>query len=433
MTFNELVLTTESITNDFDTLFNQCVAFAEASYQEYKTNLKEAELKVIQESGTTEDLIYLESQAKEGFIVRTGKTIKKLVESFIAWLKQLVSSIKDFIENKTNKEALDRAEKVVKNNPKLRNEKIEIDDVDKIQKICGKHEAKIKRKIALFKAKKFSSKDAEELDNIQKEFENEMSTAKKVTIGVSIAAAIAMVAKLSGCLSKQEKDMSDMDVITIDENSSPEDVEAVFSGYSIAVNVGKEKAKTVSSVIKQIFTGIKAKITGTGQIDVEIGKARKNSDDKEEKKGKNINESTYLDELISEIEASAIPIVANESTEDVATESSDADEFNAEAYLESLEQEVISESEEDVNDQFSPQEYLEALEAEIATDDKNVAEEDTEDSETTDVEESVQEVTAEEYLEAMEAELFNEDDDNVVEEGVTAEEYLEAMEAELFV
>ena len=65
MTFNEMVLACEAADASFDATFEKCIAFAEASYNEYKTNIKEAELKVVKESGTSEDLIYLEDAASE--------------------------------------------------------------------------------------------------------------------------------------------------------------------------------------------------------------------------------------------------------------------------------------------------------------------------------------------------------------------------------
>ena len=50
MTFNETMLAMEASEREFENIFIRCSAFLEASYNEYKTNLKESELKVIEEA-----------------------------------------------------------------------------------------------------------------------------------------------------------------------------------------------------------------------------------------------------------------------------------------------------------------------------------------------------------------------------------------------
>ena len=421
MSFNELMLTTEKETNAFEKVFEQCIMFAEASYQEYKTNLKEAELKVIQESGTPDDLIYLENAAKEGFLVRAGKAVTKMIDYFLTWLKNIIESIQEFLNNKKNKEDLSKAEKIIKTNPKIKSTKIEIDDVERMEKVCKKHEALVDRKIALFKAGKFTENDIKELENIEKEYEKEKDAAKKVTTTVVIVTAIPLLGLTLKNLQKQEKEAKDISTPTVKETDTPDNMEAYTNAISLKLRIKKDLASFYNSTFGKIFKTVKGVVTKSGEIEPEIEKSKK--EDKEETKTEStIDETSYLDELINEIE---------ECATEVSTEASTPEEFDAEAYLEALEA-TLPEPENNVTEStMSPKEvedYLEALEKEICED---YTEPVYEESTTEEGEDEM--VTAEQYLEAMEAELFEEDETEVTEsENITAEEYLAAMESELF-
>jgi len=435
MTFNEMVLATEKETQTFDKLFEQCVMFAEASYQEYKTNLKEAELKVIQESGTPEDLIYLENAAKEGFLVRTGKTLKKIIDSFLTWLKNIIESIQSFLNKKENKEALEKAEKLAKENPKLKSEKIEVTDIKKMERIYDKHEAMINKKIAMFKAKKFSANDMDDLDEIEKSYNKEKAAAKKVTVSLSIAAAITMIGYVMHELTKQQTDATKVQNITIDPTGEPDQGEAMLHGIGFFTRLGKEKATDFNKFIIEIFNNIKGKLTKSKEIDTNIGNTQKSESKKEDKKEKTTtesttDESTYLDNLISEIEESA--------TDVVSTESETTEEFDAEAYLEALEAslpELENEVIESTESSNELEKYLEALEKEICGEENEPVVEESTAEEIVEESTEAETVSDEEYLEAMEAELFGEEETVTTEseeQTITPEEYLVALEAELF-
>ena len=393
MSFNEMILTMESESSTFDKLFNQIVMFTEASYNEYKVNLKEAELKVIQESGTTEDLVYLESKAKEGFLVRSAKAIEKMINTFVEWIKKTINSFREFLNGEKTKKAFDKANTVIKENPKLKSEKIEMVDINKVEKVYKKHEAMVDKKIAMFKANKVSEKSIDELDDIEKSLDKDLDTTLKVTAAVALVSVIGMGGIILSKLEAQEREAKQIKAPEYNETDSPEKMEGMLQAYTLKMRINKEKANFFQNAMKNVFNSIKGVFTGSRQIDPEIGASAKKEKEDEVKQESTIDANSYLDNLLLEIEESAI--IADEN-----------DEMDNEAI-------EVEESTEESNEL---EEYLEALEKEIETMDIHSDEV---------VEESV-EVTAEEYLESMESELFDES----VE--VTAEEYLESMESELF-
>lgn len=332
MSFNELIMTIESENDAFDKLFNNCVLFSEACYNEYKVNLKEAELKVLQESGTTDDLIYLESQAKEGFIVKAAKTIKKMIDSLIAWLGKLIESIKKFFTGKKTKESLDKVENIIKENPKLKSEKINVPDVDKIAKTYGKYEAAVNRKLAMVKGKKFSEKDLRDLDEIQKNCEKEISIAKKATVAISITAALALVSGgIVAILDNTKKNVEDNKNIKFDKNSTSEDIENNSALIAYICRLAKGKGTDLSNAIKDIFDSIKGKVTKSGKANVDTNFTRKEEDKKDEVKKESVEDTnSYINNLLKEIEESAM------------LEAASSESIKAEEYLEMMVSELFN-------------------------------------------------------------------------------------------
>lgn len=392
MTFDEMMLKNQNISDNFNNLFNKYRLFAEASYREYKINLKESKLKVIEESGTTDDLIYLESEAKEGFLVRSGKTIKKMFDAFITWIKNVIGNIKDFFSKKTTQDAITSAKTAAKTNPKLKNQKIEIDDYNKINKIYGKHESAISKKIAAMRSKRFTGKDKEELEKIESDYEKDLKTAKKMKNAVIFTTAIAMIGVLIKNLSKVQKDTEALanKNVNYQTTDNPEDMEAYVDALAIQIRIQKDKSNHFQKIIKDIFNKIKGFGTKSKQMNVDLDpkqmdeylKSRKNKPTTES----TVDPESYINNILDEIK---------ESTK----------EFDSESYLESLESEIFSYNDisviESTKSSNSLEEYLYTLEKEI----ENINTEDTPYAESVN-ENNTEYVTVEQYLESMESELF---------------------------
>ena len=86
MTFSEYVNENQRAYTDYADTFNKCLSFVEAAHNAYNLSLKEAELKVIEESGEVHDLLYLQEEASEGFIVKIKNALAKILKDFIEWI-----------------------------------------------------------------------------------------------------------------------------------------------------------------------------------------------------------------------------------------------------------------------------------------------------------------------------------------------------------
>lgn len=423
MNFSELILTCESLDTKFDDIMNKCKVFAEATMNEFQANLKEAELKVVQESGTPEDLIYLEDAAKEGFIVRSAKTVEKIVQAFIQWMKDKIAAVKSFFTSDKTQKTLDKAEKVVKENPKLKGKKITIPDYEKIDKEYVKLADEAKKARIDIKHGKDVSK---ELDDIDGNLEELNKKKKAITITVGLAAAVAMAKVVYDELVKHESDKIDSASQADVESMEPKDVENLVHNVRTQSEIRKCQGSNLFDALHQIMGGVRSAITGEQEITLpDLNGGKKDKDKKvEESVESTMSEETqenYINNILAEIEESAG--IAEESSnedenltmDDLTSESTEETaDAEVEAYLESVVNEIwgneepVSEAakeepEKPENDNFNVEAYLESVETELFG-------ESTEEN---------KEMTDEEYLESLEAELFPEDE--VVKESATSE------------
>ena len=403
MTFNETMLAMEASEQEFENIFIRCSAFLEASYNEYKTNLKESELKVIEEAGNNDDKAHLDGKASEGLIGRGSRVIKKLIKAFIEWVKKMCDTIREFFNDAKTKNALKKAEKALKTNPKIKNKKVEITDFDKVKEVNEKHEAMLDRKLALFKAGKFGKNEMEELDKIAESYEKHRKTALKTKVTVAVGALIGSALSYKLYMDKKEKTANSMKDQKIDDNTTPEQVEAIIECNRMKVGFVKNIINEATKAIKSVMGKITTTVSGSGEVETDLNK---DTSDAKQESVEDVNEN--IDETIIETE------------ETVQLESS----INEDEYLDSLLQEMVeSVKEDDVESLFSESSEdveedeltLESIEEELLNE--------TEETEVTESTEDTNELEA--YLEAMEQELFDDNDDEF-------NEYMESLEDELF-
>jgi hypothetical protein len=423
MNFSELILTCESLDTKFDDIMNKCKVFAEATMNEFQANLKEAELKVVQESGTPEDLIYLEDAAKEGFIVRSAKTVEKIVQAFIQWMKDKIAAVKSFFTSDKTQKTLDKAEKGVKENPKLKGKKITIPDYEKIDKEYVKLADEAKKARIDIKHGKDVSKELDEIDSNLEELNKKK---KAITITVGLAAAVAMAKIVYDELVKSESDKIDSVSQADVESMEPKDVENLVHNVRTQSEIRKCQGSNLFDALHQIMSGVRSAVTGEQEITLpDLNGGKKDKDKKvEESVESTMSEETqenYINNILAEIEESAG--IAEESSnedenltmDDLTSESTEETaDAEVEAYLESVVNEIwgneepvseaaTEEPEKPENDNFNAEAYLESVETELFG-------ESTEEN---------REMTDEEYLESLEAELFPEDEP--VEESASSE------------
>ena len=267
-------------------------------------------------------------------------------------------AVNKFFAKSKAEAALKDAAKAAANNPKVKNSKVSVIDVDKNLKELDKLEAKVDKKLALFKKGKFKEKDSEELEQIEKDFSKVKMAVASTTIVVTVAVAIALVARWRNEMEKDNLQLPDFDGFDVD--MSPTEIAPCSTAMAMKGQILKERYNIIKNGIIDCINSLKVQFTGSGDLPdptLDLSNIRES----EESAESGIDTDAYLESTLSYIEA--------------------------EEYLESDEQ---------LHNEATA--YLESLEAELfnSNDDETYAE-----------------ATA--YLESLEAELFNEEDDSFVE------------------
>ncbi len=261
MKFSELVDVLEHAEKQCDLEIAKASLFAEASYKNYLINCEEAELKVVKESGNTDDLTYLYEEAKEGLIDKAKNAVKKIFDALVNFAKSIAEKIKSFFTSKSTKDTIDKIEDECKKNPKLKNKKIESPDYEKADKECDSAINKIKKVVAKVGSGHVSEHDNDTLDEV----EATDGKVKKILIGgavvsVTVAAAIgilrALCKKGNNQLLLEDKSMADK----IDKNISAKmpTIQARITNRlaSLYAGISKIKHKIFADRIKHLFSAI---------------------------------------------------------------------------------------------------------------------------------------------------------------------------------
>lgn len=308
MNFAELCLSVDAISNNFDVALERCELFIEASYNEYITNLQEAELKVIKESGTKEDADSLKGAASEGFLVRAQKTIQKIIDAFIQAMKALGNNIAEFFNNAENKVKLKKINEKAKNDQEFGSKKIETGDPKAFETAQNKIDAVFQKVYARAKGGKVSKDEVDKAINLSKE---EYSKATKATITVSIAAALAYITshgkakeadyeKRARILFNQEsKNLAEASADDLAEMSK-----AIANHTKISKQLAVEKFKRCVSTP---FNKIKTLVTGNGEAPLP--------------KSAKVEESTLDDDMTSILDAVFEQVEAETEFNTVSVES----------------------------------------------------------------------------------------------------------------
>lgn len=357
--------------------------FAEACYKDYEINLKESALKVLKESGTEEDFMFLATEAGNAYIEKAKKSIEKIIESIKKFIKQCKEKVLSMVRGENTMKAIKKAEMACKTNPKICRMKVHYQDTDKQVGAIQQGIDNIRKKTTKLKVGKGSEKDIEELDKIEE------STAKKVA-AVSVASVITLGTAIA-LYKKTTKELNNLSIEDIDDVSSigkevKEGItaEAAHAFVKASGIIGKLKKERVSKKVAKLvslLSGIKSTVSGRSG----------------ETRSENLEtESERLEDL------KMFEVVTMESAEELEENSS----------VEKVEEESVGEVEGLDLDQYYEElcnDLFESLEDDTVTESSN------EETEETFVEESS---LTETYMEQMERELFGETEE-VVEESAS--------------
>lgn len=180
--------------HNFDLTMMKVNAVMEAAHRELAINYEEAELKVMQEAGTSEDLAFLYEAANNGLVETAIKTIEKIKDAIIKWFSDMKDKIIEMLSKKEVDETLDKIEKKCKIFPLLGRKKVVVEDIKEHEKLADKYFAKLGK----LKAKLAAGQDvkAEEVEEVHDSFLKEHG--KLIGIGAATTITIAALTNQIG-------------------------------------------------------------------------------------------------------------------------------------------------------------------------------------------------------------------------------------------
>lgn len=260
----------------YNKLDARCANYAEYSFKEYETNLKEAELKVLTEGGSESDLIYLEAEAKEGFIVRSKNIIGKLTSELKERVSDIKKSVTDYVNDKETQNTIKAVENLLSENPSLDKKSIEILDADEIDKIYNQSLSEVDSKLSKYKAGHFSPNDREDLDNMKKKYDSAMKAALGTVVVASAAAVIISIKNAAKKAEKLDNEAGayDANSFKFSEDASPEDVANAMEALRFRNRLITEYGNYLLRIGNKGLTGLKAFKNAKKAVDTTLQESR---------------------------------------------------------------------------------------------------------------------------------------------------------------
>ena len=91
----------ENASNEYDITMAKVNSFLEAVDRQFEINCKEAEIKVLTESGTDDDLQFLIEAAEDGVVGSIVKALQKIKEAIIKFFSDIQAKIASMFNKDT--------------------------------------------------------------------------------------------------------------------------------------------------------------------------------------------------------------------------------------------------------------------------------------------------------------------------------------------
>ena len=237
----------------FDITNSKLDAYVEHVIGQYEINCKKAELKVLNESGTFEDLVYFENEAASSAIDSVKKAIEKIVETFVNIVNEIKLKILSLIAKKETKETINEMEKKIKFNPFLSNKQVQVEDTKKQLNCVAWANAELQKLISKIKSGKNVVVD--EVESIGSEFKKRMESAKGISAAVKtkLSNAASMLKKAGEGMADSIEKFSKITKELINDAKSAAGelhVEACAALKSIASKASEVGRAAVNSIVE---------------------------------------------------------------------------------------------------------------------------------------------------------------------------------------
>ena len=325
--------------------------FTEASYKNLEINRQEADLKVLTESGTYDDLNYLYEAASEGFVNKVKKAVEKIADSLVEFINKIVTKVKSVFGTERAKKTLDAVEKAANSNSKVKNKKITIKDGSKAEKEIQKEIDGLRGKLSRFKAGRVSKADIKSVDETVSRINKKKVAIITATTAITVGAAIVLLRKLvsetdsnKGAAIKDAKNIATQIKMEGVDTSDEDILKATQKLHSGIATLVKDKLKCRFEYMGSIISGLRGKSSGPLPSAAEALDKRREMINKtkdqiklDRESGVNIRES--VDEEVEALES--------------------ADEDNDQIYMNNLYDEVFGESVEEFDESFDEDDFIE--------------------------------------------------------------------------
>ncbi len=349
-----------SINNDISALelvIERAGILMDYEYEQYRIECTENELKTITEAEVGLD--HPEGQATDGIYGKAVKIIKKLIESLKAAIKAIYTKIRTTISDIKVQNAMKKAEKVAKENGKLKNKTVKVRDPQGELKTIRQYRDFLNSRLAKIKAGKADGV-SEDIDRESESYNKKLSAAKIAAVTtVTVAAAVALIKTWSNHVSEKAEDtlVKTAEIKEDFKDKSSAAVNAVVKVERELVKAAKDEASAISKAITEALSAIRDGVVASREVPTNdtsakdtIKKAMESADDTIEDTA--IESTEDISDLVDSIIAEADSNIADNNTEELV------DTFEKTVST------VID------NDNFDPERFLSLYENAIAVEDE---------------------------------------------------------------
>ena len=206
--------TLNEVSSTFDLYMMKVNAVTEAAQRELVINYGEAEVKVMTESGTADDLAFYYEEAEKSFKEKIIATIEKIKAALEKFFSEIKSKVLDMINSVKTSEALTKIKQRLKIFPIMKNKQVVVENYPEQEKTCSKFWSQILKFKAKFKAGQ--NVDIDEINNAEKNFEDEhekvvgVRAAVKMTIGNAVNLLEKLKGDANNFINKNQRDANEL-------------------------------------------------------------------------------------------------------------------------------------------------------------------------------------------------------------------------------
>ena len=262
----------ESASNNFNIATTKVDYYLEAVDRQFEINKTEAELRIMKESGTDEDLAFLIEAAEGSVVDSILKAIEKIKQAIIKFFSDIKNTIIEKFSKDNFNDKIDKLEKKVKFLPLLGKKQVIIEDTEKEEKIYRKAMSKFSALKA--KLKSGQKVESDEIYEVEEEYSSEstknagIASGIKTTLSKAISTVKGMVSAHPKKIGEAEKEasstMDDMSKIAKDKPEIAANAEKLCRAVASVV---KNFVHRITAAISSTISAIKGAVGRTGKDD----------------------------------------------------------------------------------------------------------------------------------------------------------------------